>query len=328
MTTVTPTTETFYGLITFDTSIDCTREALGSRSNVVIGGVTGVLELPSPAQWGTERPADPLHMPLTPPADAAKWKAGDEPLFWGHPFHYPKGWSRVKNALLTFEFPLDQMRSKATNVHRGFARWYKLFDQYFELVTKQRSFSRVESNECPAGFDLFRWGENGRADRPYDRDPQTVTVRTSETDELLLKPSQFAEICSLASSSTEPALHYQIQLEAYRAMRNGDYREAIIETGTAAELGLVRAAKEVMFRSGITYVDELVKRFQALGGKLELARMVGVALPSTDYQNRLVTPRNGVIHRGFFASRETALDAVRVTDDLLRVICPSLKNMP
>lgn len=327
MTLVIPATETFYGLIRFDSSIDCTKETLGSKANVVIGGVAGVLELPSQAQWGAERPADPLHVPLTPPAGAATWKEGDELMFWGSPFQYPTGWSSIEKALLTFEFSPDQMRAQATKVHKGFARWYRLFHQYFELVTKQQSFSQIESDEYPTQFDLFRWGPNGKADRPYDSDPQSVTIFTSETDELLLKPKQFADICALASSSKAPSLHYQIQLEAYRAMRNGDYRKAIIETGTAAELGLVQAAREVMSTTGITFVDELVKRFQALGGKLELARIVGVALPSIDYQSRLVKPRNGVIHRGLFAGRDEASDAISVTNELLRVICPSLQDM-
>ena len=321
-----PTVETFYGLIRFDTPIECTRDALGSRAAVVIGGVSGVLELPSQALWGTEVPEDPLHMPLVPPTAALTWKEGDAPMWWGRPIRYPEGWSSVEKALLTFELPPDKMSAQATSVHKGFARWYKLFVQYFELVTKQRSLSLVEAEPYPGQLDLFRWSSAGKPDRPYDREPHRATIYASRTDELLLKPFQFDEICALAASSKEPALHYRIQLEAYRAMRNGDYRKAIIETGTAAELGLVRAAMEVMSKSGITFVDDLVKRFPALGGKLELARMVGVALPSTDYQGRLVTPRNGVIHRGAFAGRGTALDALQVTDELLRRIFPSLQD--
>lgn len=328
MTSRIPTTETFFGLISFDTSIECTKETLGSKADVVIGGVKGVLELPSQAPWGKERPADPLNVPLTPPVDAATWKEGGELMFWGRPVQYPTGWSSIEKALITFEFPHDQVRALATSVHKGFARWHRLFHQYFELVTKQRSCSQIESDEYPTQFDLFRWGHNGQAERPYDSAPQSLTIYTSDSDELLLKPNQFADICALASSSKEPALHYQIQLEAYRAMRNGNYREAIIETGTAAELGLARAAKEAMSASGITFVDELAKRFQALGGKLELARMVGVPLPSIDYKSRLVTPRNNVIHRGIFADRREALDAIEVTNELLHVISPSLQDMP
>lgn len=323
-----PSTETFYGLIRFDAPIECTKDALGSKATVVIGGVAGVLELPSSALWGTETPEDPLHMPLVPPAAAVTWKEGDTPMLWGQPIHYPNGWSRVEKALLTFELPLDQMRAHATSVHKGFARWYALFEQYFELVTKQRSFSRIESDPYPNQLDLFRWGLDGKPDRPYDREPHSATIYTSRAGEFLLKSNQFAQVCDLASSSKEPALHYQIQLEAYRAMHSSDYRKAIIETGIAAELGLMQAATGVMSKSGITFVDELVKRFPALGGKLALARMVRVPLPSIDYKSRLVEPRNNVIHRGEFASREAARDAIYVTDELLRTICPSLQDSP
>lgn len=49
MTLGVPAIETFYGLIRFDESIDCTKDTLGSKADVVIGGVAGILELPSPA---------------------------------------------------------------------------------------------------------------------------------------------------------------------------------------------------------------------------------------------------------------------------------------
>lgn len=317
--------ETFYGVVEFDTPIHCTKETLGSRRPVLVGGVSGTLELPSPPGWGADKPDDPLRVPLTAPV-AASWKQGEQPMHWGSPTHFPNGWGRVEKALLTFELPPDEMSTLAASIHRGFAHWYKLFEQYLELLTRQRSFPRIEMEAYPSQLDLFRWGRDGKAERSYEREPHAVTVFTSSTDEHHLKPLQFEQICEMASSLREPALPYRIQLEAYRAAWSGDYRKALIETGSAAELGLASAARELLTRSGIGYADELMKRFQALGGKFELARMVGVPLPQSDYQRRLVTPRNGVIHRGEFAERSVALDAVRVTDELLGAICPSLQE--
>lgn len=328
MTTAASPVEMFYGLIQFDASVSCTKDALGCKATVVIGGVTGMIELPSPAPWGPERPDDPLHVPLTPPPAAASWKDGDRPMLWGVPIHYPNGWGRVERALLTFELPHEEMRTLASSIHQGFTRWYKLFDQYFELITRQRSFSHVEVEPYPSQLDLFRCGGDGKADRPYDTGSPSLSVFTSNTDELLLKREQFVQICALASSLKDPALPYQIQLEAYRAARNGDYRKALVETGAAAELGLASAAREMLTTSRIGYTDELMKRFQSLGGKLALARIVGVPLPAMDYKARLVTPRNGVIHRGNFAERSVALDAIKVTDELLGAICTSLHDAP
>jgi hypothetical protein len=320
--------EVFYGIVSLEPSLGCTSSALGCRAPIKIGGVEGTLELPSPAAWGIGRPDDPLRIPLTAPVAAATWKVGDVPLFWGFPVRYPDGWAEVEKMLLTFHLPLRDMSVMASRIHRGFTRWYELFNQYFDLVTKQRSLPSIEVAPYPGELDLFRWGSDRKVDYPYAKEVPSIAISVANSDELLLKPDQFRSVCDLASSLRDPALPYRVQLEAYRAARSGDFRKALVETGSAAELGLTQASRDIMNASGIAFADELMKRFQALGGKLELARMLGVSLPSIDYKAKLVTPRNCVIHRGDFAGKDVALDAIRVTDDLLKAICPSLQDLP
>lgn len=178
--------EMFFGVVEFDTSIHCAKETLGCKTPVLIGGVSGVFELPSAAAWDLDAPDDPLRIPLTAPASAATWKQGEQPLHWGSPTHYPNGWGRVEKALLTFDLPLEAMSTLAASIHRGFARWYKLFEQYLELLTRQRSFPRIVMEAYPGQLDLFRWGSDGKAERSYEREPHSVSVFTSSTDEHLL----------------------------------------------------------------------------------------------------------------------------------------------
>lgn len=316
--------ELFYGLITFDDPVLCTRDVLGSVQAISIGGVEGEIELPGPyvaPETGIEDDARPVA-----PKDALTWKRGNEPLFWGRIIRWPHGWAAVHSALMRFRLPADRMHDKATAVHHNFLGWFDAFVAYVDLLTKQRRTAFSEVEPYPSQLDLFRWVAEGSRDRPYKAAPQAVSLQLVMTDETLLTPKQFREACELASSGRPPALHYRVQLEAYRAMRARDFRKALIETGSAAELALTRVIRDRLERLGVTFADELSKKYQGLGGKFQMARTVGLQMPDLDYRKRLVQPRNDVTHKGGFGDRETAFDAIKVTDQLLAAICPSLQE--
>lgn len=321
-------TEKLYGLVSFDEPIHATKAALGSLVKVTIGGVSGVLEFPSAPDWSAAPEGSRLDCPLVAPQSVSTLKEGDQSVYWGSPTKYPQGWARVHKALLMFELPSETLREQATNVHRGFTQWHKLFNQYLELVTRQRKSAGVEIADNPSQLQIFRQRGDGKIDHPYDPGPISIVINSSDEETLLLKPDQLVEICGLASSLIEPSIHYQIQLEAYRALRNLDYRKAIIETGTAAELALGRAALDLMVSQGIAFADKILSKYQALTGRLELARTVGVVLPQVNYVEELVTVRNRIVHRGQFAERQSAFNAVRVTDDLLHAIVSGWHDSP
>ena len=63
-----------------------------------------------------------------------------------------------------------------------------------------------------------------------------------------------------------------------------------------------------------------------LGGRVELARMIGVPFPVGDYKALLIDPRNHVIHRADFADEISAFEAVKAVDELLTLLSPSISN--
>jgi HEPN domain-containing protein len=316
--------EAFYGLLELDPPLECVKEVLGQKYQVSIGSVSGYLEVPSQALWGADSRSDPLRVPLEPPASAATWKCGDQPLMWGFPMQYPDGWSRVSKALLVFEVEPNQRSHQAAKVHAGFFDWYVLLRQYLELIKKQCWEPSIQVHEHQGNLDLFWWASDGRPNRSYKRDSPSITVSMHTTAEHLLTPDQLTKICAFASSYKKPALCYRVQLEAYRALRGQDYRKAVIDTVLAAELVLTMAVKRALSDVKTVDVDGLLKKFQGCARRLELARIVGISLPERDYKKGLLTPRNEVSHGPRSITREVAQGAIQLTDELLELLCPDV----
>jgi hypothetical protein len=198
-----------------------------------------------------------------------------------------------------------------------------LFSQYLELVTKQSRTQNVRVLDSSEGIDLFSWSAERTLIRPHKLKSATIIIR-EDGDNTALTRSQLTQILSYCNKSISPSLAYRLQLEAYRALRIGDYRKAIIETAVAAESALTSAIKKTLYDFNIDYGEKLLEKFRMLGGRVELARMVGVSLPEIDYKTLLINPRNYVIHKADFASEDIAMAAVKAVDELLALLVPSV----
>lgn len=282
----------------------------------------GTLEMPKLPDWGVTDP-DPLRMPLSPPQYAETWKQGDELMQWGFPSHYPIGDARVSRVLLHFEVTAEGLSEAATAIYRDTTRWCSHFVDYFELVTKQRRNQSLKVQDQRTNADLFCWGPDGKPQRPYEKSPSHIELRLTDRNSLLTR-KKLEEICALASANRPIALEYRIQLEAYRALHQGDYRKAIVETAVAAEIAITNGLRHRFAIDRVMYGDKLLKKFRMLGGRLELARVVGLELPERDLEGDLIEPRNSVIHKASFVDEGTAICAVEAADELLGTLCPSL----
>jgi hypothetical protein len=316
-------TRTILGLVEYDIPMTCSKEVLGCCAPITVGGRRGVLELPSLPPWGVEE-NDPLHMPLVPPRLATTWKRGDEPIFWGSPIQYPKGISEVHLALMTFEVPIEEARPAANEIYRGFSPWLVLFETYVEIIAKQNITIDTAITRKVDRLELLRWNENGKSVRPYDDSViEPITIFLSEHDDSL-KPNQFSLVCKLCSELRTPAIEYRIMLEAYRALRVDDHRKAIIESATVAELVLTKIIQAELAKSGVAFADGLLKKFRMLQGRFDLARLIGIQLPATDYKSILIEPRNNVVHRANFSDKAEALKVVAAVEELLTLFSPDI----
>ena len=305
-----------YGIVDLGEPIICAPNVLGAVKTISIGGVSGFLEMPQLPDWST-RTTEPLWTtPLTPPVNALTWKTGDQPIEWGVPTTFPSGISRVEKVLLTFDIEECELTSSGTAIHAEFDRWLSLFVDYVELMTKQLRSQQVRYSSQCGELNLFCWSRDNKPERPYAREPQNIDIFLIP-DKRALTVEQFHVACDLASSDSDVALEYRIQLEAYRALRAGDFRKAVVETAVAAEIALTNAILSKLSDDGIPYGEKLLSKFRTLGGRLELAKAIQLRLPDVDLNSTVVKPRNTVVHKADFASHAVAFAAIEATDDLL-----------
>jgi hypothetical protein len=320
---LTTSTRTVYGIAWFAEAIACARDVLGHRQVISIGGVEGTIEFPSLPVWSNAE-SDPLNMSLIAPDAAKTWKRGGEPIWWGRPTSYPAGDSSVNCVLLEFVIEESELKKVANKIRDAFMQWRSTFDEFLELITKQRRTRAIEVTGEVSGLHMFYRDAQDNHVWAYDDNSMHVTI-TSSREDTRLKLAQLKQICSLCSSNTRPSLEYLLQLDAYRAFRRADYRKAVIDSATAAEVVLTKAIIKRCDETG-QKAKKLLKKpgNTTLGGRHALASTLAVPLPDFDLRKLVIKPRNDAVHEGKAMIKSTATQAVRAVDELLTLLNPSL----
>jgi hypothetical protein len=315
-------TRSVYGIAWFEEAIACAQDVLGHRQVISIGGVEGTIEFPGLPDWSPNE-SDPLNMPLVSPDVAKDWKRGGEPVWWGHPTSYPAGNASVNCVLFEFVIEESELKTVANKIRDAFMQWRSTFDEFLELITKQRRTRVVEVTGEVSGLHMFYWNAEGKHVWAYDKNNVHVTIASSRED-TLLNLVQLKQICGLCSSHVRPSLEYSLQLDAYRALRRADYRKAVIDSATTAEVVLTKAIVNRCNELGENPEKRLKERqYRTLGGRLALARTLAISLPGIDLRQQVVEPRNDAVHEGKVMAKSTAIQAVNAVDDLLALLNPA-----
>lgn len=310
-----------YGIVQFTTPLFCSADVLGKTVDISIGGHTGTLTLPSLPVWGKPED-DPLHKPLLAPAPARNWKRGERLVYWGSPVSYPAGEASVELAMMEFPLHPDNLESGAQQIYEGFRAWLELFEKYVILFTSQNTRRSVSGGDGPGYIELLINGD-ARLRRVSMTNPTTIVIESTERDEAL-HLEQFKEASRLASQGLPPRLEYRLLLEAYGARKNGDYRKSIIEAATALEVCLTNRIMNEFDTQGVSFGEPLLQKFRMLGGRFELARILGISFPPKDYVSLVINPRNEVIHRAGFPDKTLANRVIEEVEELLQLFSPRI----
>lgn len=304
----------FFVILDLRNGIELANNALGHRENVTIGGINGVIETPT-----LSNKVGAGCRLLVPPKSATTWKCGNDPLFWGQEIAYPDGIVRLPVLLIEFQVSASKIHDHSTLVNKSLGSWCSTFVDFHDLLTKA-PVARVSRSSDSAQHELFILDANNRKAVPYQ---QTLRFSSPVTSgRYALDRANLSEICKLCSIGYQPSLPYRVQLQAYRALMEKDYRKAVIESAVAAEIVLTQALEKYFKSAGLSYGDKIMQKFRTLGPSFELAEIVGVTLPNLKFQEKVVKPRNLAIHQAKFFERREASSVVRAVDQLLQMLSP------
>lgn len=304
----------FFVILDLLSGIEFANDALGHRENVTIGGINGVLEtpsLPNTLSDGRRR--------LVPPKAATTWKCNNDPLFWGYEIVYPDGIVRLTELLIEFQVPASKIHDHSKLVKESLRSWCSTFFDFHDLLTKH-PVARVSRDNDSVQHELFILDANNRKSVPYQ---QTVHLYSPITmGRYALSRANFCKICRLCSIGAQPSLPYRVQLQAYRALMEKDYRKAVIESAVAAEIVLTQALEKHFKNAGLNYGDKIMQKFRTLGPSFELAKIVELTLPDIKFKEKVVDPRNLAIHQAKSFEPSEAYSVVTAVDQLLQMLSP------
>ncbi|MGE8482792.1 MAG: hypothetical protein ACN6Q5_09375 [Pseudomonas sp.] len=308
-------TKTIYGIVELPDPVVCSADVLGCSIKIYIGGVSGSLMFPSlPVLPNIE---DSKY--LVAPGDAVRWYQEHDQT-WGKIAMQPQGVSYVYKLLLCFDVVPSELYSIGSKIYSGFGSWYGYWFDHLYLQTKQLKHQEVYTKTKEDHLDLFYFGEKSENLRPYAAPPRQLYFNLPRESSALTL-SDLTRISNLASEGAPPDAEFEFQLAAYRALGQGDYRKAIVESAVAAELYLAKKIIEKLKGENCLDIPRELKKNRMLGNLFKLAIIKNVDIPTEDWDFKadVIDPRNEVIHDADYANRDTAKKAVYAVDKLLKL---------
>lgn len=307
-----------YGIIEFRTPLFCSASVLSKSVKIEIGGIKGKLLMPSLPEWD-RNVKDPLSLPLLPPNPIKTKKFNDKLFDWGSPQSYPNGNSLVRLALIEFKLK-NNFEEAAQKIYKGVDNWLNLFEKYVILMTKQGTYNMISISQYGRNIKLFKIDDN-KIVRISNPEVPNIKIRLLKEDKYL-NYNQLVKAASYSSKLIEPKFEYKILLESYYARKEGDYRKAIIEAGTALEICLSAKIVSEFKNQKIRFGDKLLKKFKMLSGKFELAKLIGIKIPDKDYKKLIIEPRNDIVHRGIYPDQNLTNQVISEVEKILSLLSP------
>jgi hypothetical protein len=201
------------------------------------------------------------------------------------------------------------------------AAWWSLLADWIGVVSMQdlielgrqrhQSFSRTTmwisepQNGQEPGFAWLRMPEL----RPYVGDPLTR--------------AQLERCMSLTGEAKRPPDPWLMLRDARSLLHTGEYRRAVLDAGTAAELALTaRLDAHLAVNVDPDMAEALMNKYKMLQPLTELAKRLKVATLPEQFQAQVIEPRNKAVHGGKEMTKDVAEKAVSTTSQLLQATHP------
>jgi hypothetical protein len=275
-------------------AVHSSGEALTLRHTATIGGIDCCVLLPGPYPSRIS-----CGMPLTSPFGEHHRQDPDRPeLDWGYANDERSATIRAVGLV-----PIDTtipLGDELLTFDRAVGRWKHLLRDWLSVIING-----------PTDFLVPEWGETIWGSAKHDRE---LLHAKDDTGELRWPESvsgwQWRHSLQHAGSGDQPSLARKLLTTATRAQATGDWRLAVIDAATAAEVALTTGlTARLTTEASPRVVQVLIERTRMLGPRLDLARDLGMTIPS-GIQADLVKHRNAVVHRGTEVTRSDARSAI------------------
>lgn len=203
--------------------------------------------------------------------------------------------------------------------------WWERFSTWVAILTSQDPRDYQRTMAATRHEPIWTWvsGESKRRGQSIDED---APKRMREYDPL--DEATVIACMKLASEGDEPPTEWTFIRDARSAVISGDYRRAVIDAGTAAELAITELLDQHLCVVDPIVADALLARARALEQRSNLMKDLGAGTEPKGFTKELKNPRNIAAHRGHTPTKEVAEKAIRVAVDLVEQSTPLLSLVP
>jgi hypothetical protein len=203
--------------------------------------------------------------------------------------------------------------------------WWLLFSLWVEIFTSQDATDNGRTQTGTWTSPIWTW--ECRAGVRERASTNTAWPVKSAPEQLLDRST--LEACMSLAALAEPPPNIWLFIRDARALINsGDYRRAVIDAGTAAELAMTDILDQYLAATDAVLRAALIDRSRTLEGRANLMKELGAGTVPNKFKEHLQNPRNKAAHGGHQPTLDGARKAVAIALDLVEQAEPLLGLLP
>jgi hypothetical protein len=201
-----------------------------------------------------------------------------------------------------------------------------LISSWIEIFTKQDFVELGKPNGGIRAESVFMWtgDETGLRTNPArDTNIPTYSDQADKLDHNTLNACM-----ALAANGTEPPVEWLFIRDARSLLNARQYRRAVIDAGTAAELAMTTLIDRRLGNAEEAIKKALYAKYQTLSGRNQLMNKLDAGDTPERLQQDLGEPRNNAAHTGASPIFDDASLAIRKATELVEQAHPLSSFMP
>jgi hypothetical protein len=204
--------------------------------------------------------------------------------------------------------------------------WWELFTAWLEIITSHNVSTRRTSGGIRSE-PIWIWDSSDLASRRDATVARSWPIYSQSTGPPI--DGTTLEACMRLAADGEPPPDMWLFIRDARALiARGDYRRAVIDAGTAAELAMTEILDQDLVTTDSALRDALITRSRTLEGRAKLMKELAAGAVPTNFKDDLQIPRNKAAHGGVPQTLASATKALEVAVNLVEQAEPSLGLIP
>jgi hypothetical protein len=251
--------------------------------------------------------------------DSFKEKSGeDDPE---HPFGVVYGWGEEREfiAKRLLILPREKLTQRQANELAHAAEPFaELLHTWVEVIARTDLQQGLVSHDERGGA-TFVWLDKGKPPGKVLRERHELILSLGSAPKIT--PTQWGRMLARASEGARPPEAHVFLRDARHAKNIGQFRRSVLDSATAAELGLAKLRDEVLVDSDARLGDYVRGRVRQIDGISQFLSKVGRKIPSR-IKEEIGEPRNKAIHAGREPDKDTAAKALSKAEEVVDLAFP------